>query len=67
MGISGDKRCDFVVFTKKEMSIDRIPFDAHYWSVLETKLQRYYYDHFIPYATKDFEFSLSKKFTIVVP
>lgn len=35
MGISEAKWCDFVVFTKKGMSIERISFDAQYWTELE--------------------------------
>lgn len=51
MGITGAKWCDFVVYTKKGMSIERIPFDPQYWHELEGKLLLYYYEHFIDFAT----------------
>ena len=54
MAITGAKWCDFVVFTKKGMSIERIPFNADFWNELENKLIAYYYDHFIDFAIKDF-------------
>ena len=41
MGITGTKWCDFVVYTKKGMSIERIPFDPQYWHELEGKLLLY--------------------------
>ena len=50
MGITGSKWCDFVVYTKKGMSIGRIPFDPQYWHELEGKLLLYYYGHFIDFA-----------------
>lgn len=50
MGITGAKWCDFVVYTKKGMSIERISFDPQYWHELEGKLLLYYYEHFIHVA-----------------
>lgn len=50
MGITGAKWCDFVVYTKKGMSIERIPFDPQYWHELESKLLLYHYEHFIDFA-----------------
>ena len=41
MGITGAEWCDFVVFTKKGMSVERIAFDGHYWCDLERKLLLY--------------------------
>lgn len=38
MAITGTKWCDFVVYTKKGMSIERMPFDLQYWQELEDKL-----------------------------
>ena len=53
MGITGAQWCDFVVFTKKGMSVERIAFDRHYWSDLERKLLLYYYQHFIDFAAAE--------------
>ena len=50
MRITGTKWCDFVVYTKKGMSIERILFDPQYWHELEGKLLWYYYEHFIDFA-----------------
>ena len=50
MGVTGADWCDFVVYTKKGMSIERIPFDSQYWYELEGKLLRYYYENFINFA-----------------
>ena len=50
MGITGAKLCDFLVYTKKGMSIERISFDPQYWHELEGKLLLYYYEHFINFA-----------------
>ena len=50
MGITGADGCDFVVFTKKGMSIERVSFDPQYWHELEGKLLYYYCTHFIKFA-----------------
>ena len=47
MEITGAEWCDFVVFTKKGMSVEKIAFNCHYWSDLERKLLLYYYENFI--------------------
>ena len=50
MGCTGAQWCDFVVYTKKGMSIERISFDRGYWVELQEKLWQYYFTHFIKYA-----------------
>lgn len=42
MGITGTEWCDFLVFTKKGLSVERIAFDHQYWQDLERKLLLYY-------------------------
>ena len=54
MGCTGAQWCDFVVYTKKGMSIERIAFDRGYWVELQGKLCHYYFKHFIKYATAEF-------------
>jgi hypothetical protein len=44
MGITGAKWRDFIVYTMKGMSIERIPLNALYWAELENKLITYYYN-----------------------
>jgi len=50
MGCSGASWCDLIVYTKKGISVERIPFDAAYWATL--KLKTYYFTHFIKTAAK---------------
>ena len=52
MGCSGASWCDFIVYTKKGISVERIPFDAGYWANLKQQLKTYYFTHFIKYAAK---------------
>ena len=54
MGCTGAQWCDFVVYTKKGMSIERIAFDRGYWVDLQEKLWQYYFTHFIKYAAAEF-------------
>jgi len=50
MGITGAEWCDFVVYTKKGMSIEQIPIDPQYWDELVGKLLCYNCEHFIDSA-----------------
>ena len=42
MGITGAKWCDFIVYTQKGMSIQRIPFNQEFWWDLERKLSSFF-------------------------
>ena len=42
MGVGGRPWCDFVVYTKKDISIQRITFDENYWNKLLPKLHSFY-------------------------
>ena len=42
MGIGGRKWCDFIVYTNKGISIERIPFDENFWEDLCSKLLEFY-------------------------
>ena len=53
MEITGAEWCDFMVFTKKGVSVEKIAFNRHYWSGLERKLLLYYYEHFIDFAAAE--------------
>ena len=52
MGVSGAYWCDFIVYTKKGISVERIAFDPAYWAELRQKLASYYFDNFITHAAK---------------
>ena len=41
MGVSGASWCDFIFYTKKGISVERIPFDPAYWETLKLKLRTY--------------------------
>ena len=45
MGDSGRKWCDFVVWTLKGMSVERIKFDEQLWERMFTKLKTFYTGH----------------------
>ena len=50
MGLSGAKWCDFIVYTSKGMSVERIKFDQDHWDTLSGKLCEYYFKYFLPVA-----------------
>ena len=54
MGISGASWCDFIVYTKKGISVERILFDVSYWTDLKQKLNSFYFTHFIKTASSEF-------------
>ena len=54
MGVTGASWCDFIVYTKKGISVERIPFDAIYWADLKQKLHMFYFTHFIKTASTEF-------------
>jgi len=52
IGVSGASWCDFIVYTKKGISVERIAFDPAYWAELRQKLASYYFVHFIKHTSK---------------
>ena len=42
MGVTQRKWCDFIVYTEKGLSIQRIYFDELFWKDLLTKLEEFY-------------------------
>ena len=57
MGVTGAKWCDFIVYTSKGISIEQIAFDPVYWENLMTELLQYYFEHFLKFASADFNSS----------
>lgn len=53
-GATQCKWCDFIVYTSKGMSIERIPYDYAYWASMKNKLKNYYFDCFISTAAIEF-------------
>ena len=54
MGVTGASWCDFIVYTKKGISVERILFDAAYWTDLKQRLHSFYFTHFIKTASSEF-------------
>lgn len=50
MAIAGVHWCDFICYTKKGLSIERIMFDENHWDTLCDRLCFYYIEHFLPIA-----------------
>ena len=38
MGLTGTQWCDFIIFTSKGLSVERIKFDQDHWNTLREKL-----------------------------
>ena len=55
MAITGAAWCDFVVYTLKGMSIQRIKFDQQFWDNMSDKLKAYYFQHFISFAVSEYK------------
>ena len=54
LGITGASWCDFVIYTNKGMSIERITSDPQFWDVLNEGLKKSYFEHFIAPASVEF-------------
>ena len=52
IGVTRASWCDFIVYTKKGISVERIAFDPAYWAELRQKLASYYFAHFRKHASK---------------
>ena len=53
MGVTGAMWCDFVVYTKKGIHVQKIQFNNDYWIQLRDKLSSYYFNHFIKFSAAD--------------
>jgi hypothetical protein len=48
--VTGAKWCDFIVYTKVGLYVQRITLDVQFWERLKEKLFAYYFEHFIKFA-----------------
>jgi len=55
LAITGASWCDFVVYTFKGMSIQRITFDQEFWDNISQSISGYYFPHFITFALAEFK------------
>ncbi|XP_074645883.1 uncharacterized protein LOC141902143 [Tubulanus polymorphus] len=53
MGVCGLDFRDFVIYTKKGMSIQRIPFHQQFWDEMLDKISIFYLTHLAPYIVKN--------------
>lgn len=53
-GVTTASWCDFVIYTSKGTSIERIKFDPQFWDTLNECLKAYYFNHFIREAASEF-------------
>ena len=58
-GITKAKWCDFVVYTDKGMSIERLTLNEIHWTELKQRLTHFYFEYFLPEAAKEFASRLS--------
>lgn len=54
MSVTGSQWCDFVVYTRRGLYVQRIPFNADFWEKLRDDLTLYYFQHFIKHAAEEF-------------
>ena len=59
LGITKAKWCDFVVYTDKELSIERLTLNEIHWTELKQRLTHFYFEYFLPEAAKEFASRLS--------
>ena len=50
MALTGASWCDFVVMTKKSISIERIRFNVAIWDVMCQIINNFYFSHYLKYA-----------------
>ena len=55
MAITGAAWCDFVVYTPKGMSIQKIKFDQQFWDNMSDKLKTFYFKHFISFTVSEYK------------
>lgn len=48
MAITGAQWCDFVIYTKAGIAIERIPFDPQFWVLAACRLHDFFYSYFLP-------------------
>ena len=53
LGVTQAKWCDFVIYTDRGLSIERIKYDHEYWINMKNMLQSFYFAHFINLAANE--------------
>ena len=54
MAITGIKWCDFVVYSRKSLLIDRVRFNNQYWLDLQRKIYEFYFRYYIPCQLEEY-------------
>ena len=50
LGLTGAQWCDFIVYTSKVLSVEKIKFDQENWNRVCDRLCCYYFKRFLPVA-----------------
>ena len=50
MALSKVPWCDFIIYTFKNYTIQRIRFDSEFWDNIQTNLTEFYFKHLLPKA-----------------
>ena len=53
MGITGAKWCDFMVYCKEDMHLERIKFDKEFFQSMKDKVDTFYFTYFLPAIIKN--------------
>ena len=48
LGVTTQSWCDFVLYTKKGLVIDRVRYDHEHWKMLQNRLARFYFKFMLP-------------------
>ena len=48
MALTGTTWCDFVVYSKKGIVIDRVRYDHEHWLILQKKIYDFYFNYYLP-------------------
>ena len=51
MALAGVLWCDFMIYTFKNYTIERIRFDTDFWDSMQTRLTKFYFQHVLPAST----------------
>ena len=53
MALAGVLWCDFMIYTFKNYTIERIQFDVEFWKSMQIRLTKFYFQYILPAASSD--------------
>ena len=66
MSVTCARWCDFIVYTRKELYVQRIPFDCQFWEQLKEELTLNYFHYFLKFAATDLSSSVAHEYNRTV-